>query len=65
MVEDIKKRDDYKGVRVKFNAYIERARIPLQFDIGFGDSVFPKPAFADFRTQVHRNPAGLADRSDE
>ena len=47
-VEDIKKQDDYKGVRVKFNARIEQARIPLQFDIGFGDSVYPKPVFAEY-----------------
>lgn len=59
MVEDIKKRDDYKGVRVKFNAYIERARIPLQFDIGFGDSVFPKPAFAEYPTLLGGEPPVL------
>ena len=58
-VEDIKKQDDYKGVRVKFNAYIERARIPLQFDIGFGDSVFPKPAFAEYPTLLGGEPPVL------
>lgn len=45
---EIKALDDYKGVRVKLNAYIERARIPLQFDIGFGDSVYPKPRIAEY-----------------
>lgn len=45
---EIKAQDDYKGVRVNFNALIERARIPLQFDIGFGDSVYPRPLFADY-----------------
>ena len=45
---EIKAQDDYKGVRVRLNAYIERARIPLQFDIGFGDSVFPKPQIAEY-----------------
>lgn len=55
-VEDIKKQDDYKGHRVQFNAYIEQARIPLQFDIGFGDSVFPKPAFAEYPTLLGGEP---------
>ena len=41
-MEDIKKQDDYKGLRVKFHARIGQARLPLQFDIGFGDSVYPK-----------------------
>ena len=45
---EIKAQDDYKGVRVTFNAFIERARIPLQFDIGFGDSVYPRPRFAEY-----------------
>ena len=45
---EIKAQDDYKGVRVRFNAFIERARIPLQFDIGFGDSVFPQPQIAEY-----------------
>lgn len=45
---EIKALDDYKGVRVKLNAYIERARIPLQFDIGFGDSVYPAPRIAEY-----------------
>jgi hypothetical protein len=41
-VEDIKKQDDYKGLRVKFHARIGQAKLPLQFDIGFGDSVYPR-----------------------
>lgn len=45
---EIKAQDDYKGVRVNFNAFIERARIPLQFDIGFGDSVYPRPRYAEY-----------------
>ncbi len=45
---EIKAEDEYKGVRVRFNAFIERARVPLQFDIGFGDSVYPRPAFSDY-----------------
>ena len=58
-VADIKKQDDYKGVRVKFRAFIGQARIPLQFDIGFGDSIFPKPAFAEYPTLLRGEPPVL------
>jgi len=34
---------DYEGVRVTFTAYLERARIPIQIDIGFGDAITPAP----------------------
>ena len=34
---------DYEGVRVTFTAYLERARIPIQIDIGFGDVITPAP----------------------
>src|SRR6056297_1767117 len=32
---------EYPGVRVKLNAYIEKTRVPLQVDFGFGDAVYP------------------------
>lgn len=34
---------DYEGVRVKFRGFLERARIPMQIDVGFGDVIYPKP----------------------
>ncbi len=55
-VEDIKKQDDYKGVRVKFRAYIGSSRFLLQFDIGFGDSVYPTPEFAEYPTLLGGEP---------
>jgi predicted nucleotidyltransferase component of viral defense system len=33
----------YEGVRVRFTAWLETARIPIQIDIGFGDVVVPAP----------------------
>ncbi|MCK5358737.1 MAG: nucleotidyl transferase AbiEii/AbiGii toxin family protein [Elusimicrobiales bacterium] len=45
---------DYEGVRIKFLGLLDRARIPMQIDIGFGDSIYPKskiikyPAILDF-----------------
>jgi len=38
---EIKKDQQYKGTRIEFNAFIDQARVALQFDIGFGDAVFP------------------------
>ena len=40
-VEEIKEEQEYEGVRVKFLARLENARIQLQVDIGFGDAVTP------------------------
>ena len=37
----IKEEQDYEGVRVKFLARLENARIPIQVDVGFGDAVTP------------------------
>jgi len=34
---------DYEGVRIRFVAQLETARIPMQIDIGFGDVVVPGP----------------------
>jgi hypothetical protein len=33
----------YGGVRVRTTAVIDRARIPVQIDIGFGDAITPAP----------------------
>jgi hypothetical protein len=35
---------DYSGVRVRFTAYLGRARIPMQIDVGFGDPLVPGPS---------------------
>jgi hypothetical protein len=34
---------DYEGVRTRFRANLDTARITLQLDIGFGDVTFPLP----------------------
>ena len=44
----IKEDADYEGVRVKFVGFLERARIPMQMDIGFGDIVYPRPKIFDY-----------------
>lgn len=32
---------DYEGIRVKVTGFLQRSRIPMQIDIGFGDSIYP------------------------
>jgi predicted nucleotidyltransferase component of viral defense system len=42
-ITKIKEEQEYEGLRVKFLARLERARISLQVDIGFGDAIVPAP----------------------
>ena len=44
----IKEDADYEGVRVKFLGFLERSRIPMQIDVGFGDIVYPKTKVIDY-----------------
>jgi hypothetical protein len=46
----IKEGADYEGVRVSFLGYLEKARIPMQLDIGFGDAVTPPAIETEFPT---------------
>ncbi|MCD4830849.1 MAG: nucleotidyl transferase AbiEii/AbiGii toxin family protein [Anaerohalosphaeraceae bacterium] len=41
--ERIKADDEYLGIRVRLEARMGSARIPLQIDIGFGDATIPVP----------------------
>ena len=42
-VDRIKEDAEYEGVRIKVTSYLDKSRHVLQFDIGFGDIVVPKP----------------------
>ena len=46
----IKEGAEYEGVRVNLNASIGSARIPVQVDVGFGDTVTPAPQTLEFPT---------------
>lgn len=46
--EKIKEDADYEGVRMLFAGKLEQARIRMQIDVGFGDSVTPAPAAIDY-----------------
>ena len=55
--QPIKEDADYSGVRITFQASLENARVPMQIDIGFGDTVVPDAAFADYPTILdHARP---------
>jgi hypothetical protein len=57
--ERISEDADYEGVRVTFVAYLERAKIPIQIDIGFGDIVTPAPSDTDYPTLLEFPPPRL------
>jgi predicted nucleotidyltransferase component of viral defense system len=48
--EKIKGDEEYEGVRVRLQARLENARIPLQVDIGFGDALTTRPGVVDYPT---------------
>lgn len=41
--EEVRVPDEYTGVRVRLDARLAAARIPVQVDVGFGDAVVPAP----------------------
>ena len=48
--ELIKEDDAYEGVRLHLLAFLDRARIPVQVDVGFGDAVTPRPEQIEYPT---------------
>jgi predicted nucleotidyltransferase component of viral defense system len=49
-VARIKEDADYEGVRVRFQAILARARVPMQIDIGFGDVIVPRASEIEYPT---------------
>lgn len=45
---EIRKSTGYGGIRITLIATLDRARLPLQVDVGFGDVVTPAPATVDY-----------------
>ncbi|MGD9141116.1 MAG: nucleotidyl transferase AbiEii/AbiGii toxin family protein [bacterium] len=43
---------DYEGVRVHFQGSLGSARISMQFDVGFGDVVVPRPRRIEYPTII-------------
>jgi predicted nucleotidyltransferase component of viral defense system len=48
--EQIKEGDEYQGIRIRGEAKLGNARIPLQIDIGFGDAITPGPTEIEYPT---------------
>jgi predicted nucleotidyltransferase component of viral defense system len=48
--EQIREDQEYEGVRIKLLSRLAGARIPIQVDIGYGDTIIPGPLGADFPT---------------
>jgi len=47
---EIREENAYGGIRIKMLGFIGNARIPIQIDVGLGDSVYPSPAWTEFAT---------------
>jgi predicted nucleotidyltransferase component of viral defense system len=55
--EEIRAIDEYAGVRLRLEAGLADARIPLQVDVGFGDAVIPAPSREKYPTLLdHAHP---------
>jgi len=46
----LKEDEEYEGIRIRFDAKLGSARIPIQVDIGFGDAITPESVLVDFPT---------------
>lgn len=49
----IKEDEDYEGIRIKVTGYMDKSRHVLQFDIGFGDVIVPKPRPMEYPTLLN------------
>ena len=46
--EEIVEEQEYHGIRIKFNAFLEKSRDRIQIDIGFGDPIYAGPIKIDY-----------------
>ena len=54
----IKEDDEYQGIRLRIDARLGNARIPLQIDVGFGDAITPGSQDVTYPTLLD-SPAAL------
>lgn len=47
----------YPGISVSITGYLDRTKIPVQIDIGFGDIVFPEVGLMEYPSLLHQSPA--------
>ena len=58
-VQRIKEDAEYEGVRIRFNATLAKARIPMQIDVGFGDVIVPQPVEIEYPAMLEFQPPVL------
>lgn len=49
-IDEIREHQEYGGLRVSMNVMLERARIPLQIDVAYGDAVVPAAMDLEYPT---------------
>jgi predicted nucleotidyltransferase component of viral defense system len=57
--EETRIADGYAGVRVRLEARLVDARIPVQVDIGFGDAVVPAPVRTQYPVLLDHTPPSV------
>lgn len=57
--EEIRAEDEYVGTRVRVLARIGTAELPLQIDVGLGDSLWPAPIVRQYPTLLDFAPAEI------
>lgn len=55
----IKEGQKYEGVRLSLPAYLEKTRIALQIDVGFGDAITPEPSRQSFPVVLEGLPSPI------
>lgn len=56
---------DYAGIRLRFKAVLDSAKVTIQIDVGFGDVVFPEPQPCTLPTLLDFPPPKLMGYSRE
>ena len=58
-VSNISEFRDYHGLNVSILAFLDRTRIPVSIDIGFGDIIYPDRVEMDYPTLLDDDPAKM------
>ena len=55
-IEAMSDDQEYPGIRLKFEAWLGKAKIPMQIDVGFGDAVVPDALDMTYPTLLDMEP---------
>lgn len=55
-IEAMAKDTEYPGIRLRFDAWLGKAKIPMQIDVGFGDIVIPEVREMTFPSLLDMEP---------